>query len=130
MCRTAEGAQKSFYVFHFAEGADDGEAGGLAAKMQKKLGTEQPELPPFLLFDWTEEEWREINIAIGETDAANRMSEECAGADAPEACGHTKYRNRWCLCAAVEGVGRATGSFGHYKWGIANIKSEFFCLFN
>jgi len=73
VCRTAEGAQKSFYVFHFAEGTDDGEAGGLAAKMQKKLGTEQPEmgeLPPFLLFDGTEEEWREIEIAIGETDAA------------------------------------------------------------
>ena len=44
MCRTAEGAQKSFYVLQLAEGADDGEAGGLALKMQKKLGIEQPEM--------------------------------------------------------------------------------------
>ena len=52
VCRTASGAEESFYVLQLAEGVeDDGEAGGLAMKMQKKLGEEQPEmgdLPPHI----------------------------------------------------------------------------------
>ena len=41
VCRTVSGAKDSFYVLQLAEGADDGEAGGLAKKFQKKHGTGQ-----------------------------------------------------------------------------------------
>jgi hypothetical protein len=90
VCRTASGAKKSFYVLQLAEGADDGEAGGLALKMQKKLGIEQPEmgeLPPFMQFEFTDEEKIELGEAMAETDAIKRMTEECAGADRPDTCG-------------------------------------------
>jgi hypothetical protein len=90
VCRTASGAKKSFYVLQLAEGADDGEAGGLAAKFHEKHGTGQPEmgvLPPFMLFDFTDEEKIEIGEAMAETDAIQRMVEECAGADRPDTCG-------------------------------------------
>ena len=90
MCRTASGAKDSFYVLQLAEGADDGEAGGLALKMQKKLGIEQPEmgeLPPFMQFEFTEEERIEMGEVLAATDAMKRMSEECAGADRPVTCG-------------------------------------------
>ena len=90
VCRTASGAKDSFYVLQLAEGADDGEAGGLAAKMQKKLGTEQAEvgeLPPLLTFEFTDEERKEIGEVLAETDAIKRMTEECASADRPETCG-------------------------------------------
>ena len=90
VCRTVSGAKDSFYVLQLAEGADDGEAGGLAAKMQKKLGTEQAEvgeLPPLLTFEFTDEERKEIGEVLAETDAIKRMTEECASADRPETCG-------------------------------------------
>jgi hypothetical protein len=90
VCRTVSGAKDSFYVLQLAEGADDGEAGGLALKMQKKLGIEQPEmgeLPPFMQFEFTDEEKIELGEAMAETDAIKRMTEECAGADRPDTCG-------------------------------------------
>jgi len=90
VCRTASGAKDSFYVLQLAEGADDGEAGGLAAKMQKKLGTEQAEvgeLPPLLTFEFTEEERIEMGEVLAATDAVKRMTEECSSADRPESCG-------------------------------------------
>jgi hypothetical protein len=95
VCRTASGAEESFYVLQLAEGVeDDGEAGGLAAKFHEKHGTGQAEESsathfPFLLFDWNEEELKEIIVAIGETDAAKRMIEECADPSEQqmEACG-------------------------------------------
>jgi hypothetical protein len=91
VCRTASGAEESFYVLQLAEGVeDDGEAGGLAMKMQKKLGEEQPEmgdLPPFLTFEFTEEERIEMGEVLADTDAFKRMTEECSSADRPESCG-------------------------------------------
>ena len=91
-CRTASGAKDSFYVLQLAEGADDGEAGGLVAKFHEKHGTGQPEmgeLPPFKQFEFTEEEKIEIGEAMAGTDAIKRMNDECAGADRPDTCGPT-----------------------------------------
>lgn len=90
VCRTASGAKDSFYVLQLAEGADDGEAGGLAAKFHEKHGTGQAEvgeLPPLLTFEFTEEERIEMGEVLAATDAIKRMSEECAGADRPDTCG-------------------------------------------
>jgi hypothetical protein len=90
VCRTASGGEKRFYVLQFPESVDDGEAGGLAAKMRERLGEGQPEmgeLPPLLTFEFTDEEREEIGEAIAMTDAAKRMTEECASADRPDTCG-------------------------------------------
>ena len=90
VCRTASGAKDSFYVLQLAEGADDGEAGGLAAKFHEEHGTGQAEvgeLPPLLTFEFTEEERIEMGEVLAATDAMKRMSEECAGADRPDTCG-------------------------------------------
>ncbi|MFT5089305.1 MAG: hypothetical protein ACI8PG_003673, partial [Planctomycetota bacterium] len=76
VCRTASGAEESFYVLQLPMVVeDDGEAGGLDMKMQKKLGEEQPEmgdLPPLLTFEFTAEERTEMDEAIAETDAGRR----------------------------------------------------------
>jgi hypothetical protein len=97
VCRTASGAKDSFYVLRVPDQDDqedveddEGEGGGLAAKWQKDLAQEQPEmgeLPPFMQFEFTEEEKIEIGEAMAETDAMKRMTEECAGADRPDTCG-------------------------------------------
>ena len=93
VCRTASGAEESFYVLRMplAEGdAHDVPRRGLAAKFHEKHGTEQPEvgeLPPLLTFEFTDEERKEIGEALAETDAIKRMTEECASADRPETCG-------------------------------------------
>jgi hypothetical protein len=94
VCRTASGAEESFYVLQLAEGVeDDGEAGGLAAKFREKQESVEPgqiefgDLPPYMQFEFTEEESAEIDEALDGTDAIQRMNEECAGADAPETCG-------------------------------------------
>jgi hypothetical protein len=93
VCRTASGAEESFYVLRMplAEGdAHDVPRRGLAAKFHEKHGTGQPEmgeLPPFMQFEFTDEEKIEIGEAMAETDAMKRMREECAGADRPDTCG-------------------------------------------
>ena len=93
VCRTASGAEESFYVLRMplAEGdAHDVPRRGLAAKFHEKHGTEQPEmgeLPPFMQFEFTDEEKIELGEAMAETDAIKRMTEECAGADRPDTCG-------------------------------------------
>ena len=93
ICDTKDGAKDSFYVLQLAEGADDGEAGGLAAKFREKQESVEPgqievgDLPPYMQFEFTEEERDEIDEAMEGTDAIQRMNEECAGADAPETCG-------------------------------------------
>ena len=83
VCGTPEGAEESFYVLDLSAQADDededyeGETGGLALKLQKKVMDHQSEqsveagmLPDF---DWSEEEQVELSDAIRdaleETDA-------------------------------------------------------------
>jgi hypothetical protein len=90
VCRTASGANDSFYVLQLAAGADDGEAGDLDSSIKMTLELEQPEmgvLPPLLQFEFTDEEKIELGEAMAETDAMKRMTEECAGADRPDSCG-------------------------------------------
>ena len=110
VCRTASGAEESFYVLRMplAEGdahdvprrgllanqeaveEDEGETGGFAAKFHEKHGTgqaEMGELPPFMQFEFTDEEKIELGEAMAETDAMKRMTEECTGADRPDTCG-------------------------------------------
>ena len=97
ICDTKDGAKDSFYVLRVPDQddqedveEDEGETGGLAAKFHEKYGTGQPEmgeLPPFMQFDFTDEEKIEIGEAIAGTDAIKRMAEECAGEDRPDGCG-------------------------------------------
>jgi hypothetical protein len=119
ICDTKDGAKDSFYVLQLAEGADDGEAGGLAAKFHEKHGTGQPEmgeLPPAMQFDFTDEEKIEIGEAMAETDAIKRMIEECAGADRPDTCGPKPKQGVWtnfqCSNTGSEDVGRAAAGYG------------------
>ena len=116
VCRTASGAEESFYVLQLAEGVeDDGEAGGLAAKFHKKHGTGHDEESSanhfrFMLFDWNEEELKEIIVALGETDAAKRMIEECAdpSEEQMEVCGISDKKSAW---RGEEGSGYSS------RWG-------------
>ncbi len=90
VCRTASGANDSFYVLQLAVGADDGEAGDLDSSIKMTLELEQPEMgeaTSLLQFEFTDEEREEIGEAIAETDAIKRMTEECASADRPDTCG-------------------------------------------
>ena len=95
VCETKDGAKDSFYVLHLGDQddqedveEDEGETGGLARKMQKKVrdkingdglvsGFGGPNggglLPDF---DWTEDEKEEIREALEDTDAWGRFIEE------------------------------------------------------
>ena len=95
VCDTKDGAKDSFYVLHLGDQddqeaveEDEGETGGLARKMQKKVrnkingdglgsGFGGPNggglLPDF---DWTEDEKEEIREALEDTDAWSRFIEE------------------------------------------------------
>jgi hypothetical protein len=90
VCRTASGAEESFYVLQLAEGVeDDVEAGGLAAQVPGvfrsrsgyRMTIELSDLPPSMQFEFTEEESAEIAEAMAGTDAMQRMNEECTGPD-------------------------------------------------
>jgi hypothetical protein len=60
------------------------------------------ELPPVMQFEFTEEEKIEIGEAMAETDAIQRMIEECAGADRPDTCGPPpKQGGAWRVAGAV-----------------------------
>jgi hypothetical protein len=102
VCRTASGAEESFYVLRMplAEGdAHDVPRRGLADKFHEKHGTGQPEmgaLPPLLTFEWTKEEKLEIQEAMAGTDAFQRFEEECSSAEPPETCGsNSRKRASW-----------------------------------
>ena len=81
VCDTREGAEDSFYVLYLGDEADDEDdaddeaGGGLAQKMQKKMGSRSGNrmLPDF---DWTEDEQEEIREALEDTGAWERFLEE------------------------------------------------------
>jgi hypothetical protein len=95
VCETKDGAKDSFYVFHLGDQddqgeveEDEGEGGGLALKLQKKVrdtiysdglgsGFGGPHggglLPDF---DWTDEEVEEIREALEDTDAWTRFLDQ------------------------------------------------------
>ena len=91
VCETKDGAKESFYVMHLGDQddqeaveEDEGETGGFAKKLQKKVRDHQSEksvgtgmLPDF---DWDEAEQEEMSDAIREaleaTDAWQRYLDE------------------------------------------------------
>ena len=91
VCETKDGAKESFYVLHLGDQddqeaveEDEGETGGFAKKLQKKVRDHQSEksvgtgmLPDF---DWDEAEQEEMSDAIREaleaTDAWQRYLDE------------------------------------------------------
>ena len=87
VCDTKDGAKDSFYVLRVPDQddqedveEDEGETGGLALKLQKKVRNHQSEqsvetgmMPDF---DWSEEEQIEIQEALEATDAWQRYLDE------------------------------------------------------
>ena len=87
MCRTASGAKESFYVLRMPDQddqedveEDEGETGGLARKLQKKVRDRHSEesvrtgmMPDF---DWSGDEMTEIQEALEATDAWQRFLDE------------------------------------------------------
>ena len=84
VCDTKDGAKDSFYVLRVPDQEDveedEGETGGLALKLQKKVRDHHSEesvgtgmMPDF---DWSEEEQIEIQEALEATDAWQRYLDE------------------------------------------------------
>ena len=87
VCDTKDGAKDSFYVLRVPDQddqedveEDEGETGGLALKLQKKVrdhhSEESVETGMMPDFDWSEEEQIEIQQALEATDAWQRYLDE------------------------------------------------------
>jgi len=87
LCDTKDGAKDNFYVLRVPDqddqggvDEDEGETGGIAGKLQKKVRDHHSEesvgtgmMPDF---DWSEEEKMEMMKALAETDAFQRFLQE------------------------------------------------------